>query len=56
VFRRFVKCESGATAVEYGLIASLIALGMIGGFGQAADAIGNLWGSNQSNIQMGLNK
>ena len=28
---RFAKDESGATAIEYGLIASLIAVAMIGG-------------------------
>lgn len=30
VFKRFVKDESGATAIEYGLIASLIAVVCIG--------------------------
>ena len=29
VFARFVKCESGATAIEYGLIAALIAVAAI---------------------------
>jgi pilus assembly protein Flp/PilA len=28
-FARFVKCESGATAIEYGLIASLIGVAII---------------------------
>ena len=27
--RRFLACESGATAIEYGLIAALIAVGII---------------------------
>jgi pilus assembly protein Flp/PilA len=27
---RFVKCESGATAIEYGLLASLIGVAIIG--------------------------
>jgi pilus assembly protein Flp/PilA len=31
LFARFVKDESGATAIEYGLIAALIALAIIGG-------------------------
>ncbi len=31
LFTRFVKDESGATAIEYGLIAALIAVGMIVG-------------------------
>ena len=30
LFARFVKCQSGATAIEYGLIASLIAVTIIG--------------------------
>ncbi len=31
VFKRFVKDESGATAIEYGLIAALIAVVAIAG-------------------------
>lgn len=26
---RFVKCESGATAIEYGLIAAIVGVGII---------------------------
>ena len=37
LFARFMKDESGATAIEYGLIAALIAIGIIGG----VSAIGN---------------
>ncbi|PSJ59082.1 Flp family type IVb pilin [Kumtagia ephedrae] len=33
LFARFVKDESGATAIEYGLIAALIALAIITGAG-----------------------
>ena len=29
VFSRFVKCQSGATAIEYGLIASLVGVAII---------------------------
>jgi pilus assembly protein Flp/PilA len=29
IFSRFVKCESGATAIEYGLIAALIGVTII---------------------------
>lgn len=36
---RFVKDESGATAIEYGLIAALIALAIIGGATQLGTAI-----------------
>ncbi|QCL95147.1 Flp family type IVb pilin [Agrobacterium tumefaciens] len=31
IFARFLKDESGATAIEYGLIAALISVAMIGG-------------------------
>ena len=31
LFARFVKDESGATAIEYGLIAALISVALIGG-------------------------
>ena len=34
---RFVKCESGATAIEYGLIASLIGVSII----TAVEAVGS---------------
>jgi len=36
---RFVKDESGATAIEYGLIAALIALAIIVGAGALGNAI-----------------
>ncbi|MDH7802585.1 MULTISPECIES: Flp family type IVb pilin [unclassified Rhizobium] len=31
IFTRFLKDESGATAIEYGLIAALISVAIIGG-------------------------
>jgi pilus assembly protein Flp/PilA len=37
MFNRFMNDESGATAIEYGLIASLIAIAIIAG----ASALGN---------------
>ena len=43
---RFVKEESGATAIEYGLIAALIAVAIIAG----ARAVGNQAGSTFNNI------
>ncbi|KQZ33269.1 hypothetical protein ASD50_00245 [Mesorhizobium sp. Root552] len=36
---RFVKDESGATAIEYGLIAALIALAIIVGAGALGSAL-----------------
>lgn len=50
----FWNDESGATAIEYGLIASLIAVAIIGGFSALAQAISDLWGANNGKIQTGL--
>ncbi|MBN9221268.1 MAG: Flp family type IVb pilin [Mesorhizobium sp.] len=36
---RFIRDESGATAIEYGLIAALIALAIITGAGALGNAI-----------------
>ncbi|MFI0844066.1 Flp family type IVb pilin [Mesorhizobium sp. IMUNJ 23232] len=39
LFSRFVKNESGATAIEYGLIAALIALAIIVGAGTLGNTL-----------------
>ena len=36
---KFVRDESGATAIEYGLIAALLALGIVVGAGALGNAI-----------------
>ena len=41
---RFVKDESGATAIEYGLIAALIAVAIIAGAGALGTAINTKFG------------
>ncbi len=48
---RFVKDESGATAIEYGLIAALIALAIVAGAG----ALGNSISDQFSRISGRLN-
>jgi len=50
VFRKFVKDESGATAIEYGLIASLIAVAAI----VAMTAVGTGLQSTFSNVSSKL--
>ena len=37
IFRRFVKDESGATAIEYGLIAALVSVAIIAVLGTLGD-------------------
>lgn len=41
IFARFAKDESGATAIEYGLIAALIALGIMVGAGALGNKLNN---------------
>lgn len=43
VFARFVKDESGATAIEYGLIAALVAVAIIGGATALGSSISDLF-------------
>ena len=39
MFRRFVKDDSGATAIEYGLIAALVSVAIIFMLGQLGDSL-----------------
>ena len=48
---RFIKDESGATAIEYGLIAALIAVALIGG----ASAIGTSLDAKFDNVAERIN-
>ncbi|WP_081784730.1 Flp family type IVb pilin [Nitratireductor aquibiodomus] len=50
LFARFMKDESGATAIEYGLLAALIALGIIAG----ATTIGTQVGTTFTTIGTSL--
>ena len=40
-FSRFVQDKSGATAIEYGLIAALVAVVIIGGVTLTGESVGN---------------
>ena len=50
-FRRLLADQTGATAIEYGLIASLIIVAMMGGLSAMGGGMGGLWGKIQSNVQ-----
>jgi len=50
MLRRFLRDEEGATAIEYGLIATLISLAMVVGFGQFANTLQWLWTDKSSSI------
>jgi pilus assembly protein Flp/PilA len=48
---RFAKCESGATAIEYGLIAALIGVAIITAVSATGNAITNTFNSVKDNLQ-----
>lgn len=52
--RRFIKSGSGATAIEYGLIAALLSLAIVTGVGSVGNAIQFLFSDNNSRLVQGL--
>lgn len=56
MFERFLKDKTGATAIEYGLIAALIALAIMGGIGAAGDGVAARWNENAQEIVDWLNR
>ena len=48
---RFLKDESGATAIEYGLIASLISIGIITAATKLGTNISNTFNNVSSNLK-----
>ena len=43
LIRRIRRCEQGATAVEYGLIVSLIVIAMFAALGNVAGSTTSMW-------------
>ncbi|MER9300119.1 Flp family type IVb pilin [Mesorhizobium sp. M0621] len=50
VLLRFLKDETGATAVEYGVIIAVLSLAIVGGIGQVRDGIIWLFSDNNSKV------
>ena len=50
LLQRFLEDETGATAIEYGLIVAVLSLTIIGGVGKAANAIQWLFSDNNSRL------
>ncbi|PDH63786.1 MAG: Flp family type IVb pilin [Sphingomonadaceae bacterium MED-G03] len=48
--RGLLKCEKGATAVEYGLILALIVLALIGALTNVADRTINMWDNVENKV------
>lgn len=50
VAKTYVDDESGATAIEYGLIAALIGVGIIGGLKTLAGDSSSMWGELETKV------
>lgn len=50
VFKRFINDESGATAIEYGLIAALIGVAIIGGVRALGTRLSSTFASVSGNL------
>jgi pilus assembly protein Flp/PilA len=50
LLQQFLSSETGATAIEYGLIVAVLSLVIIAGVGTAADALVELWNGNNSEL------
>lgn len=48
--RIFIADENGATAIEYGLIAALVCVALIGGARSAGLSINTLWDDNAATV------
>jgi pilus assembly protein Flp/PilA len=51
MFNRFIADKSGATAIEYGLIATLIAVALIGGASVLGESINNVMDSAATHLK-----
>jgi pilus assembly protein Flp/PilA len=52
LIERFLSDELGATAIEYGLIAAIVGIGIIVGLGALSDGLNNLF----NNVKTQLSK
>ena len=50
LIRSIVKCQLGATAIEYGLIASLIVIAMMSALGTLATSSTGMWNKVSTNV------
>ena len=51
MIRRFLRDESGATAIEYGLLAALVAVAAIVAMGAMGNSLGDIFNSVASTLE-----
>jgi len=52
--KMFLETEEGATAIEYGLLASLIAIGAMGGFSALGGAVSAMWNGSMATLSAAM--
>ncbi|MBW3096476.1 Flp family type IVb pilin [Pseudohoeflea coraliihabitans] len=50
ILRRLLRNSSGATAIEYGLIAALISISLVVGIGGFGNTLGNLFNKTSTTM------
>jgi pilus assembly protein Flp/PilA len=55
LIRRFLADRNGATAIEYGLIIAVLSLVIVGGIGQAGNAISEMFSNQDRALQNAFN-
>ncbi len=48
---RFLRDESGATAIEYGLIVAVLSLAIVGGVSQVGNSLEAMWNSAATTLE-----
>ncbi|HEX5500414.1 MAG TPA: Flp family type IVb pilin [Thermomicrobiales bacterium] len=56
IVRKFVKNESGATAIEYGLIAALVSVAAIGALTSVGGSLTKIFGVVSTNLDTAATK
>ena len=51
IFRRLLADQGGATAIEYGLIAALIVVAIMGGLSSLGGGVGGFWTKLSADVQ-----
>lgn len=54
--RRFLGDESGATAIEYGLIIALLSLVIVAGVGSVGNAVQDMFANQDRELQKAFNQ
>ena len=55
IFERFVASEDGATAIEYALLGTLIAIALIASFTLVGNSVTNMFGTDSTGAAAAIN-